>query len=342
MTRAKLPRPRILAVFALVAALAAVVATSTRGPSGLRGEPTPLESTLAYRGHVGWFGPASLPTVDGARIERVEAASAFGRALVAAETDPIRDAFEAAGIRTLVLEIAAVGSAPEASFVGRIARYGFVPGFHTVLLEAGRLVVEPFDLPSFTDAERAAAPRVARQILLGGTPPRISQFPARLRAPVPVEVLLALRRRDGGLALWRSARATSIASGLLTTTRVAMERWEARRENLGGSLADAVRAGDVEVAILVDEGTIATRAPGFVDRVVGPGFGVAYDDHSSWHYLLPDAPARVAARTGSAAFAALFEDTQRRTTSIDDPGIRLYRIRVLPVGVDRASDARDR
>jgi len=335
-------RVKVVAMATLVAlAMAAGAYRLARNAGDDAGQGDPLTSLLAHRGTVGWYGASPRDDGAGVRFQRIDPGSALGRAFESSDPSVVRRALDAAHIRTVVLETARAAAAPPSSFLGRFGRFEAFDGFRTVALETSVVVVEPNELPPFTDDERAALPRVARQILAGGTPPRLSQFPSHLRAPVPVEVMLSLRRGDGELALWRSARASSVASGLLTATRVAMERWQARQENLGSPLRDALPGFDVEVALLVDDGTLLTRAEGFLDRAVRDVHGVAYDQPSSWHYLLPDAPER-RGRSGSAAFRALFADTQRRADSFSDDSIRLYRLRVLPLGIDRARDARDR
>lgn len=331
MTRAK------IVAFAIAVVVAILVAFVLRysHPAGETQSSGTFEEAASHRGRIGVFGDAPVGVV-GTRFETIRDDSPLGAALASADPSVGRRAFDAARLHALVIDVARARLAPASSCLGRLGRFESVEGFRTIALETGRILVEPFDLPVLSDEEKAALPRVARQILAGGTPPRLSQFPAHLRAPVTVEVLLALRQQNGELSLWRSARASSIASGLLTATRVAMERWNAREENLGGSLGAALHNVDVEVALLVDDGTIVTRADGFIDQVIGPTYGVAFDQPSSWHYLLPESPERRRAGSGSAAFRALFVDRRGRPDGISDRSIRLYRVRVLTLGVDRA------
>lgn len=329
-------RAKYLAVaIALIVALVGVAYFRYVRPSTAATTGSGLDAVLVHRGRVGVYGRLPGP-IEGTRFERIADDSPLGRALSSGDASVARRALSDARLRIVVVDVDQARRAPAASFLARLGRYEPVDGFRTLALETGRILVEPFELPALTDDERAALPRVARQILAGGTPPRLSQFPAHLRAPVPVEVLLSLRQSNGELSLWRSARASSIASGLLTATRVAMERWNARQANLGGSLRDTLPTVDVEVSLLVDDGTILTRAEGFIDQVVGPDYGVAFDDPSSWHYLLPEDAQRRRARTGSAAFRALFVDRRGRPEGLTDSAIRLYRVRVLLLGVDRS------
>lgn len=322
-------------VVVLVAAAAAYVAVfSAHGGA----ETSELAHALAHRGRVLSIGRAPLlASVDG--VEFVDAARRpdIGSLVRATDSREVLEALVRVRASALLIEVVSGRRESAASVVGRLARYRSVPGLRVLHLSPEFVLAVPSPQPRLSDAERDALARVARQILAGSQPPRLSQFPSALRAPYPSEVLLLLRRPSGELALWRSARASSLASGLLTAVGVAKQRWEARTAALGGTLDDELPRFDVEVALLVDDGTLGSRERGFIDRAIGPEHGVAYDDPSIWRYLLPESDERMRARSGSEAFRALFRDNQLREDAFDRADLRLYRVTVQPLSVSRAT-----
>lgn len=292
-----------------------------------------LAEVLAHRGRIAWVGPAPVDFIEGTSVARLTARDPLLLALSSRDPSVAPRAFDAARVQVLVVDPRGAAGAPEGSALARFGAYAIVPGFRTIYLRDGLVVAERHALPPMTDAESGALARAARQILGGAIPPRLSQFPPSLRAPFSTEVLVIVRRPNGEPALWRSARSSSLASGMMTAAGVARERWDAREDTVGGPIPELLPRMSVEVAVLVEDGSFGTRTPGFIDRAVQPEHGVAYDDPSTWRYLLPESDERRAARTGSDAFRALFRDNQIRGNGFENEAFRLYRIRVTSLGV---------
>lgn len=335
---ARIRRPIAVAAFALTL-LAAAAVVQLVAPFFHRDESTvELRHLLAHRGRVVVVGRApELGAIDGLELVRGSERNPVGRSLREDDVGAALEAMRTDGATALLVEVAAARRASSGSVLAKLGRYRLVDGFRVLFLSPDYVLAEPFAEPSLSAAERDALARVARQILAGAQPPRLSQFPPGLRAPYPAEVLLLLRRPTGELALWRSARSSSLASGLLTAVGVARQRWEARTAALGGSLGDELPRVTVEVALLVDDGTLGSRARGFIDQAIDTEHGVAYDDPSMWRYLLPEAEERRSARSGSDAFRALFRDNQLREDAFDREDLRLYRVRVVPLSNSPAS-----
>ncbi len=293
-----------------------------------------LEAALEHRGLVSVVGePGALRGIDGLVPREVPSAGPLWAALRADDALAVTGALRRAGARALVVSVAVARRAPATSVLGRFGRFGVVPGFRTLYLDPSWVAVEPYATPAMTLEEREALARVARQMLVGSSPPRLAQFPVSLRVPFPCEVLVMLRRPAGDLALWRSSRASSLASGLLTSVGVARQRWEARTTTLGSSLADESARMQVEVALLVDDGTLGARTRGFLDAAISTAHGVAYDQPSSWRYLLPESDLLPRSARGSSGFRALFRDNQLPDDALRRDDLRLYRVRVEPLSV---------
>lgn len=166
---------------------------------------------------------------------------------------------------------------------------------------------------------------VARAILGGAEPPRVQSFPEPLRRIRNVEVMVMLK--DGERPrLWRSARGSSIARALLTASIVARQRWSERESAMGGPLLSQLGSMDVEVILLDEDGTLGSRAPAFIERVVTDAHGVAFDHLGTWRYLLPDATRERGEGSAVRAYDALFEDADMDPRSITRTDVRLYRL----------------
>ena len=157
-------------------------------------------------------------------------------------------------------------------------------------------------------------------------------FRARLRGLLEVLVVLVSGR---GPRLWRSAKAPSIADGLVTASVAARKRWEERMETMGGPLAERLDQLDVHVALLFDDGTFDRGATSLIDALVKPRHGVAYEQPSRWRYLLPLATQNAA--TPSDAYRRLFRDNGLPEESFERRDLRLYRMRMQTVSVDQGS-----
>lgn len=166
---------------------------------------------------------------------------------------------------------------------------------------------------------------VARGILGGARPPRVSSFPEPLRRIRNVEVMVMLR--DGETArLWRSARGSSIARALVTASIVARQRWNERQASMGGPIDSQLASLDVDVFLLDEDGTLGSHGAGFVERAFTPEHGVAYDHLGAWRYLLPDATREKGEGSAVRGYAALFEESDMPEDSLERDDVRLYRL----------------
>jgi hypothetical protein len=170
---------------------------------------------------------------------------------------------------------------------------------------------------------------VARSIVEGARPPRISSFPEPLRRLRNVEVMVLLRER-GQARLWRSARGSSLARALVTAAVVARQRWEEREQAMGGPLEEALPNITVEVVRLSEDGTLGARSESFVERVFTPEHGVAYERRGTWHYQLPgtrpDEPG-----AAYAAYVELFTDNGLEPEALSRSDVRPYRLVATPL-----------
>ena len=106
---------------------------------------------------------------------------------------------------------------------------------------------------------------------------------------------------------------------------------------MGGPLEDRLEGLDVEVSLLIDDGTFLEPSETLIDELVLPTHGVAYDQTSRWRYELPSATQR--AGRPSDAFASLFTHNDLPADSFARADLRLYRLRVEPLAVDQGSAA---
>lgn len=268
-----------------------------------------------------WVEPASVPEVAAALRGYV--------------VDPLREAMSAASLDGLWFRPqygASVG--PDTSLASRLSAGAFVPGFAGQVIAPDGVLYAPQKRDALGELAAEVLAKVARKILSGVEAPSLSSFPEALLVPADVEVLVLLRDL-GQMRLWRSARAASVASGLVRASVAAAERWQERQAAMGGALEERLAGLTVEVALLVDDGTLADRSPAFIDRAVTPRHGVAYEQPGRWRYLLPAATAT--AGSPSQAFRQLFQDNDLPEESFDRPDLRLYRFAMETVSVDQAS-----
>jgi len=270
--------------------------------------------------------------LDWPKVDRYPAVQS---ALRGTDPDALRRALERNGLRALwVPSTPERPWGPELSLEDRFAAGGIVRGFRGAYLSADGMlyVVDRTAWPEALAAETLA--RVARQILSSGQPPPPSAFPEPFASPQSVEVVVLLRSGTGP-RLWRSARAESIAEGLVTAALAARRRWAERSETMGGPLEGRLDELDVEVGLLFDDGTIAVEAPSLIDALVKPAHGVAYEQPTRWRYLLP--AATHTGRPPSAAYRELFEAHGLPEESFGRSDLRLYRMRMKTLSVDYGS-----
>jgi hypothetical protein len=229
------------------------------------------------------------------------------------------------------LLVAVESSASAQSLTGRLAHFARLPGLQGAYFNrnAGLYVLDPLRILSPT--LRAGLAEVARRLVAGVPPPRLSSFPEAARRLDPVEVMVLLRHDDQP-RLWRSARGSSLARALLTAAAVARQRWVERAQTLGGKIDRVLPGLTLELALLQDDGEIGVRNSAFVDRVVLPEHGVGYERKGGWHYLLPDAT-HTGGRTPTRAYEQLFTDGGLNDDSLDNPDLRLYRLAVQTIGI---------
>jgi hypothetical protein len=267
--------------------------------------------------------------------EPLDAHPAVREAVRGVDPDRLRDALSRAGLRGIWVAVTAEArSGAELPLLDRFSSGDVVPGFRAeVLAREGLLyVIDDTEWPVAL-SDRVLA-RVARGILEGSAPPPLDAFPAELTQPQAIEVLVLLSGGRGP-RLWRSARAQSIAEGLITASLAARERWEERSETMGGPLGERLDQLDVEVAFLIDDGTFEPPAISLIDALVTPQHGVAYQQPARWRYLLPQATR--ATGSPSDAYRRLFRENGLPEESFDRRDLRLYRVRMQTVSIDQGS-----
>ena len=265
----------------------------------------------------------------------IDAHPAVKEAVSGTNPEVLREAMRGAGLHGLWFMVTpGASTGPDLALEKRFSAGGIVRGFRGAVLSAEGLlyVIEDATWPAPL-SDRVLA-RVARGILEGNTPPPLDAFPEELTAPQGIEVLVLLI--DGrGPRLWRSARAQSIADGVITASLAARTRWEERMETMGGPLDDSLNELDVHVAFLFDDGTFDRNAISLIDALVKPQHGVAYEQPTRWRYLLP----RATHNAGSPmdAYRRLFRDNGLAEDSFERRDLRLYRMRMRTVSVDQGS-----
>jgi hypothetical protein len=276
---------------------------------------------------------ALVPPPSGLEWDSVDAHPAVSEAVRGSDPDRLREVLKASGLEGLWVPVspqALVGA--ELPLTDRFAAGGVVRGFRGEALTTDGLlyVVDETRWP-VAISDRVLA-RVARGILEGSAPPPLDAFPEALTEPQAVEVLVLLTGGTGP-RLWRSARAQSIAEGLITASLAARERWEERTETMGGPLGDRLDQLDVEVAFLFDDGTFGPEAVSLIDALVKPQHGVAYEQPARWRYLLPRATQ--VADTPTDAYRRLFRENDLPEDSFERRDLRLYRLRMQTVSIDQ-------
>lgn len=267
--------------------------------------------------------------------ERIDAYPEVNKAVEGSDPVRLREALDGAGLRGLWVGVSVQPkTGADLPLAERFAAGAVVRGFRgAVLTTQGLLYVVDETRWPVVISDRVLA-RVARGILEGSDPPPMDAFPEQLTEEQAVEVLIVLSGGSGP-RLWRSARAHSIAEGLITASLAARERWEERAETMGGPLGERLDQLDVEVAFLFDDGTIDPGATSLIDTLVKPQHGVAYEQPSRWRYLLPRATQ--SAESPTDAYKQLFRDNGLPEDSFGRRDLRLYRVRMQTVSIDQGS-----
>lgn len=318
----------LLGVLALVL-LGAGALWLMRGRGGLDQR---LQEQLAGRGDVLVVGTAlgELPAIEGTRWRAGELDALLGQP----DRGELASAMREAGIDALLVAAGPRVEDRDVPLRVALAAYQPVTDLRGVYLAPSHALYAPAVSTDLGPAA-AALPRIARRILQGHTPPRISRFPEPLRRIRNVEVMVLLRDR-GRARLWRSARGSSVARALVTATVVARQRWQEREGALGGPLDERLPFLDVEVSLLEEDGTLGVATPAFVERVFFEEHGVAYERPGAWRYLLPEATRRAGGGSAVAAYRKLFADNALPPDSFGRPDLRFYRLVVTELGVSPA------
>jgi hypothetical protein len=316
-------------VLSVALALAALAALVVLDPLELGGYGE-LAEALSERGRVAVAGDGELRSLQAPGTALIDVATlpAVRRALSGQDAGALTSAMREADVDAVL--VAAAPLAEGDSLRARIARYDHVPGLRGLHLSPAAAVYAPALASELEPVHRRALAHVARGVVGGARPPRVTSFPEPLRRLRPVEVMVLLRQGPRP-RLWRSARGNSIARALLTASTVARKRWFEREQAMGGGLDARLPQLAVEVSLLSDDGTVGDRDPVFIDRVFRPEHGVAYERKGAWRYLLPDDTREAGQGRASVAYRELFAEDGLSPEAMASPEVRLYRLVVEPL-----------
>lgn len=287
-------------------------------------------AALSRRGRLAVVGPTSLRAMgEDSGTVLIEAAEVLGltTALAGPPDGAVASILAAEGYDGLVVQPSPEVPLSGDTAVRQLAEYRSLPGLIGAYLSP-QLALYTIDHVARMPARYGEVmAKVARRMLSGERPPRLSSFPPLLRRVQHVEVMVLLRAGPRP-RLWRSARGSSIARAFLTAVRVARQRWREREQAMGEPLGDALPGLTVEVSLLRDDGEIGGKDPAFIDRVVSPEHGIAYEHKGSWRYLLPDATAAQGQGSPTRALAQLLSDNGLSSDAYGRSDIRVTRLRV--------------
>lgn len=296
----------------------------------------PLVRALGERGRVAVVHARSLLDVraSGTTLLAAQDFPALTQALSGRDSQAVVRALAAANLSALLIEPQDTATTLD-SIEMQLGHSRPVPGLRCLFLDRTAMLYAADPVAALSESERSATGVVARALVGGARPPRLSSFPDPLRAVQPVEVMVLLRKA-GRARLWRSARGNSIASALLTASMVARQRWQEREQAMGGSLDAILPQMDVEVALLGDDGTVGEDTAAYIDRVFLPIHGVAYERRGAWRYYLPDTTALEGKGRASVAYRKLFVEDGLPEESFARSELRLYRLIVQTLAVSKA------
>jgi hypothetical protein len=334
-------------IFVVSLVLLAVVSAAAGAYGALRRQSAlgELPQALEGRGKVVRIGEGPLADLRaaGSTIVPVERAPAVAAALRGHDPEALLAAMRAEGVSALLVGAPPSGAppraealAPDAVVQARLEAYARTSPLRAVHLAPAGALYEPEPTADLEVAHREALARIARAIVGGAPPPPITAFPEPLRRVESVEVMVLLR--DAGTPrLWRSARGSSIARALVTASIVARQRWHERESAMGGPLDALLPRLEVEVALLLEDGTLDARDPAFLDRVFTPAHGVAYERRASWRYLLPQATRQEGEGSAARAYQRLFAQNGLPASALENRDCRLYRLAVQPLSTSSAA-----
>jgi hypothetical protein len=314
-----------------------VVAVAVAAFWVLRGRALPgadaVADALRDRGRVLLVGAPELARVASGRTTMValDAVPGARAALEGRDAAALVSALRAASVSWLLVD--ARGASEEGTLADALRRARPVEGLRAVTLSPLAHVYTLSEPVGVEPHVGAALARVSREMLMGARAPRLASFPEAVRTPRAAGEVMVLIRQHGRPRLWRSARGASIARGLVLAVEHARSRWAERERALGGPIEDVLPGCAVELALLEEDGTLGERSAAFADRVVTPEHGVGYEKKGSWRYHLPEQVHRDGPLGGSEAFARLFDEFGvRRAEGFARRDLRLYRLRVIPIG----------
>ena len=305
---------------------------------GVRGTRA-LREALTERGRVAVERLAELPVgrVQGASLLDLDAVPGLAAVLAGRDAAALVRTLEQRQIDALLL-IPSTTASRDDRLRARLQRYEPIAGLRGLQLSPRLALYAPEPFQALPAVQRDALAVVARRVIAGERSPQVGSFPEALRRVHPVEVMVLLREGEQA-RLWRSARGSSLARALLTASEVARERWNEREQAMGGPLDRMLPRLQVEVGLLIDDGTVEVREPAFIDRVFFPEHGVGYERKGAWRYLLPDDTAEIG--RASAAYRKLFVDDGLPVDSFQRHELRLYRLRMVPLAASPPEPRRD-
>jgi hypothetical protein len=297
-------------------------------------EASKLENALVGRGRIAVLGgddlvrkqPRGVTLIPTSSVPEVEAA------LRGSDDRALANAMQATKLQGVLID-ARSGAFPASYRLGaQLANYASLQALQGAFLSPRAALYVPDPVREWSPGLRAGMAEVARRLVAGASPPRIRSFPEIVRRMEPAEVMVLLRA-DSRPRLWRSARGSSFARALLTAAEVARQRWIERSQAMGGPLDRTLPKLQVEVSLLQDDGEIGSTDESFVNRVVLPVHGVAFEHKGAWRYSLPEATHTKDVKTATQAYERLFSDDGLPEDSLTSSEIRPYRMRVKLIGI---------
>jgi hypothetical protein len=293
----------------------------------------PFSDRLKERGKIAVLGGEGLRGMSAHGTELVPIADLprLERLINKGDAEALAGAMAGEGIAGLLVTGGKTGvSGKKSELFRKLMSHEHIPALRADFLAPDAALFLPAPACRLTEISRNALGVVARALLGGARPPRIDSFPEPLRRTGDVEVMVLLSER-GSPRLWRSARANSIARALITAATAARRRWMKRERAMGGRLDEELASLDVEVSLLQDDGTIATRDRGFIERAFKPEHGIAYEQGGAWRYLLPEARRRSGDGSVVKAYRKLFLQEGLTGSALERSDVRLYRLVVIPL-----------
>lgn len=307
----------------------------------VRGKRTPISAELlrCLRGRgtvvVRWEGDFDYKAISGVNLRPIAELPSVAKALAGQDSDALRRALDSAKADGILVSARfSSQSNRKVSLAESLSTYRHVPGLRGLCLDPAAVLYIADPPPQLSSGSEVALTTVTRALLRGAEAPQVGFFPEPLRRLRTSEVMVTLFQGNSP-RLWRSARGSSIARALITATTVARNRWNERERSMGGSLDDRLPRMDIEVSLLVDDGTLLARAPAFFNRVISAIHGIGYEHKATWQYLLPEATFRKGQGSAAEAFQRLLKDEGVESRDLHGSDLRLYRFVVVKLARSR-------